>query len=117
MLLRVIVLRFVQLSYLMRLGASLLPQSMYSPVRIVDCYKHQTMLTKPSSVLKMIVVTYTAELSVALDLDSNKEHAAVKEEHVAFPPPGVVVSLSVDGSRHGPDSSSSHFVYPRSIKL
>ena len=60
----------------MRFAALRLPQSMYSPVRIVDCYSHEKVMSISIMSLKS---TYAAELAVALQLNANKEHAAVKE--------------------------------------
>ncbi len=83
---------------------------MYSPVRIVDCCKIEKRLEiETLKTLLYSEVTYPTELCIALHLDTNEEHASVKEEHVAFPASRIVVSLSIDSSWHGPDSCSSHF--------
>ena len=68
-------------------------------------------MRSPVHVLTLPHGSLAAHLAVALDLEANEEGSAVQEEHVLFPAAGVVVRFSVDGSRHGPDSSSSHFKF------
>ena len=62
------------------------------------------------------VTTYAMKSGVAIDLDAGEEEAAVEEDPVAFPPAWIVVRLGVHRPRHGPDSSSSHFISSCSFK-
>ena len=67
-------------------------------------------------ILQQEGVTYTMKSGVAIDLDAGEEEATVEEDPVAFPPAWIVVRLGVHRPRHGPDSSSSHFISSCSFK-
>ena len=60
-------------------------------------------------------VTYAMGGRISLDLKADEEGTAVEEKHVAFPLARVVVSLGVDSAWHGPNRSSSHFLYLFSV--
>ena len=77
---------------------------MYSPVRIVDYYEkcqNETIMN----------LTYLAEKTVSLHLESDKEETTVEEDQVALPQAGIVVSLSIESSWHRPDGCSTHCLF------
>ena len=47
-------------------------------------------------------VTYSANMSVSLNLDENKECSAIKEEQVSLPESWIVMSLGINSSRYWP---------------
>ena len=64
--------------YLTLLGASLLAQSMYSPVLIVDCYKFKVRIMNEYVYEDFLFIAfgvkaYLAEKSIARDLETNDE--------------------------------------------
>ena len=54
--------------------------------------------------------TYAMQEAEALNLHSDKEETAVKEEEVSLPFARIIVSLGVKGTGYRPDRSSSHFL-------
>ena len=75
---------------------------MYSPLRMPVCYGINKEL------LSLLRITYHIKLAVSLDLPLDEEETTVDEQGVSLPFPWILMSLSIDGSRHWPDSSSSH---------
>ena len=80
---------------------------MYSPTDIDFCYKQgHTVIQMP-----LLQVTYSTHEAVPLELDADEEGRSVEEEHVPLPVSWIVVRLCVDCSWHGPNSSSTHFLF------
>ena len=84
-----------------------------SPIHVFT-RAHSRLLKKKSCVTTVIIVhdeTYTMKVGIAIDLDASEEQSSVQEDPVTLPSARVVVRLSIHSPWHGPDSSSSHFIY------